>query len=132
MGYQEALEAAGAIVLDFTKFGSYQGDWWAVVDYQGKRGWVNGSYGSCSGCDAFESEFGWHDEDNQEKLAAFGKNYLDSLMNQDEAIKEASRYIEWDTDAQEMVAHIQKLGLQHDVAGSPLDPDTQRLIALTA
>lgn len=23
---------------------------------------MNGSYGSCSGCDAFQAEFGWNDD----------------------------------------------------------------------
>ena len=59
MSYQEALEAAGATVHAFEFFGSYQGDWWAKVTYNGETGWVHGSYGSCSGCDAFEAEFGF-------------------------------------------------------------------------
>lgn len=58
MSYEEALQAAGAEVLEFEQFGSYQGDWWAKVRYKDELGWVQGSYGSCSGCDAFESEFG--------------------------------------------------------------------------
>lgn len=106
MGYSEALEAAGAKVIEYKEFGSYQGDWLAFVEYNGEKGIVEGSYGSCSGCDAFEAEFGWtngptekdgkyyrtywHEEDNeipkeefdkinqeiQVKLADFGSSYL--------------------------------------------------------
>lgn len=79
MSYQSALEAAGAEVLDFDQFGSYQGDWLALVRVDGVLGVAEGSYGSCSGCDAFEGEFGWNDEDSddyQERLADFGRGYL--------------------------------------------------------
>src|SRR5574340_1404036 len=62
MSYQEAMEAAGAEVVAFEQFGSYQGAWRAKVRYKGETGWVQGSYGSCSGCDAFEAEFGWYED----------------------------------------------------------------------
>jgi len=61
MGYSEALEAAGCKVLNFEEFGSYQGTWLAFVKYNEETGIVEGSYGSCSGCDAFEGEFGLGD-----------------------------------------------------------------------
>lgn len=82
MSYQEALEAAGAEVHDFKEFGCYQGEWYAYVTYQGETGVVTGSYGSCSGCDAFDAEFGWEDskkDDYQQRLAAFGETYLTVL-----------------------------------------------------
>jgi hypothetical protein len=78
MGYQQALEAAGAKIRAFKEFGSYQGDWFAITedDYV-----IQGSYGSCSGCDAFEAEFGYDshnltDKQYQSKLASFGQEYL--------------------------------------------------------
>lgn len=124
MSYQEALEAAGAEVLEFEEFGSYQGDWWAKVRYKNELGWVQGSYGSCTGCDSFQAEFGWadanceehmydHKEDCQaceeaqqkynERLADFGRGYLDGLLTQEKAEEEAARNIEWDSDAQAML-----------------------------
>lgn len=131
MAYQEALEAAGATVHVFKEFGSYQGEWWALVTCaDGRKGWVNGSYGSCSGCDAFDAEFGYGDEwcsehawDNDEqratcaaciekqadyndRLKCFGAGYLDDLHDQAAAEKEASRYIEWDSEAPAMVEFI--------------------------
>lgn len=71
----KALEAAGAKVLAFQEFGSYQGDWWAKVEYQGKIVWVNGSYGSCSGCDAFLAEFGYNEKIEPNE----GKFYRDNM-----------------------------------------------------
>lgn len=89
MGYKEALEAAGAKVLQFQEFGSYQGTWLAEVDYEGKVGWIEGAYGSCSGCDSFEAEFGWDDDekpDYQERLAEFGKGYLCGFVTKDHLV----------------------------------------------
>jgi hypothetical protein len=132
MSYQESLEAAGAVVHAFQNFGSYQGEWFAKVTYNDETGWINGNFGSCSGCDAFEAEFGWgkgdrcddHEHDYTEeyktcskckesesvfkaKLADFGKTYLDGLMTQEQAEKQASQHIEWDIDAQEMLKFVQ-------------------------
>ena len=128
--YQYALEIAGAVVHDFKEFGSYQGDWWAKVTYENKTGWVNGSYGSCSGCDAFQSEFDYSDhvcgddkyyypiseqnfredcthcQETKKKLIAFGKNYLDNMMSQEEAEKQTAKHSEWDSEAEEMMKFI--------------------------
>lgn len=62
MSYETCLEKAGAEILDFKEFGSYQGEWLAFVYYKGEKGIVQGSYGSCSGCDAFEAEFDYCEE----------------------------------------------------------------------
>jgi len=125
VSYEKALEAAGAKIVAFEYFGSYQGDWYALVEVDGQRGWVNGSFGSCSGCDAFEAEFGYWpmeqvggdfvDADDQRhsrhveyttKLADFGKGYLDGLMTQERAEAAAAEYIEWDSGAHAMVAFV--------------------------
>src|ERR1041385_38155 len=107
MSYQKALEAAGAKVIDFKEFGSYQGDWFAFLD-DGQI--VSGSYGSCSGCDAYQAEFGYSDEpeerggkyfkgwgkeitkveydklitEYQTKLSNFGQSYLTSKESLEE------------------------------------------------
>lgn len=115
MSYSSALEAAGATVLQFEQFGSYQGDWFALVSYNGEIGWVNGSYGSCSHCDAFESEFGWNDDersDYQQRLVDFGRTYLDGLMTQEQALAHASQHLEWDPDAAEMVDYLNRHGAE--------------------
>jgi len=130
MGYREALERAGAKVLAFEEFGSYQGEWWAWVYYNGRYGWVSGSFGSCSECDSFESEFGdlshkhgdgtriyAHSDlnlvcpaciDLHERLAEFGQQYLSGLMTTEKALEVASRNLSWDTEADAMVAFIHK------------------------
>lgn len=121
MGYQEAIEANGVEVIEFKMFGSYQGDWVAIL----KDGrFIHGSYGSCSGCDAFEAEFGWKDEvvvkqDNGKyyrgncrwsesdevtedeanllnqkhilKLQKFGESYLESAETKEEIIQRFQR-----------------------------------------
>lgn len=107
--YQGALEAAGAKVLQFESFGSYQGEWWAKVEYQGKTGWINGGYGSCSGCDSFQGEFGYSDmETTTDRLKQFGMDYLDGLMSDAAALRSASEHLEWDLDAQPMVDFIKQ------------------------
>lgn len=134
MSYHQALEAAGADVHAFGSFGSYQGDWWALlVTADGVRGWVHGSFGSCSGCDAFAAEFDYGTSDRcsdhtyenpmpdcdqcrgaesayQVKLADFGKDYLTPLYTQEEAEKRAAENLSWDFDAQEMLDFIKKEG----------------------
>ncbi len=111
MSYEEALVAAGAEILAFQQFGSYQGTWFALCKHNGKTGWVTGSYGSCSGCDAFESEFGYEDEDKpdyKDRLRDFGKGYLEPLLTQEQALNEASENIRWDDEAQHMVKFVKK------------------------
>ena len=125
MSYESALRAAGAKVLEFEYFGSYQGDWYALVEYNHEIGWICGSYGSCSGCDAFEGEFGyvgtetvgemyWDRESGdmvaateksvavvKEHLAAFGKTYLDCLMTQRETEQVTRNNHDWDEGARD-------------------------------
>jgi hypothetical protein len=122
MAYEEALTATGAMVELYETFGSYQGDWWAKVLYNGSLGWVHGTYGSCSGCDAFESEVGYSGKDTcdehrydypkptncdacevakkdyQKRLVEFGKCYLESIMTQAEAENEAGKEFAWKYD----------------------------------
>lgn len=89
MSYDKALEAAGAEIILFEMFGSYQGDWWAKVKHNGVIGWVHGSFGSCTGCDAFEAEFGYDDDEDspdfQKRLVDFGNTYMNPLYTQKQA-----------------------------------------------
>ena len=122
MGYQEALEAAGATVLAFETFGSYQGDWLALVERNGQRGWIKDYFGSCSYCDAFEADIGWEpyeydDEDEppyserkaeyDAKVKAFGERYFETpLLTTEEVLAKVSENLEWDTGADDMVAFV--------------------------
>lgn len=130
MGYKESLEAAGAKVLAFNEFGSYQGDWYAKVDYNGQKGWIHSYYGSCSGCDAFQAEFDYSEHDHGEeycspiydgfkdgcqecevvknKLSDFGKSYLSDIQPFENVLKKASENVDWDMDADEMVKWLKE------------------------
>src|SRR6185312_7049306 len=96
-GYQEAMEAAGAVVHAYEEFGDYQGSWYAKVTYQGETGWVEGAYGSCSGCDAFEAEFGYsyepEENDYQDRLKLFGESYLTVVMPHEQMVERFERLI---------------------------------------
>ena len=120
-GYEQCLEAAGAVVHDFKEFGSYQGDWYAKVTFNGETGWINGCFGSCSECDAFEGEFGYHQDGCDEhchsredcpecgeklkkyqaRLAAFGMTYIDTMMTQAEIEKYAEKNCLWSAEDDE-------------------------------
>lgn len=73
MGYQAALEVNGVTVKEFMEFGSYQGTWIAILE-DGR--FVEGRYSSCSGCDAFQAEFGWSDSEIEKQEN--GKFYRDN------------------------------------------------------
>jgi hypothetical protein len=106
--YSTALKAAGARVLAYKEFGSYQGDWLAKVEYDGRVFWLRDYFGSCSGCDALEAELGYEDP-KPGQLAIFGKRYLnDEPLTFDEVLKAVSENVGWDSDAEEMVAFVRE------------------------
>lgn len=133
MSYAQALTAAGATVVEYEHFGSYQGDWIALVIYNDEFCWVTGCYGSCSGCDAFEGEFGWNSgivesdgrifdydtytyrqatpeeiESYNRRLSDFGKGYLDICYSQEEIEEKVSRNLEWDDEAAAMLEFVKR------------------------
>lgn len=122
MGYRAAMEAAGAKVHSMNHFGSYQGDWFALVTYEGQTGWVHGSFGSCTHCDAFQAEMDYDDEDRgcadhtydydqtchdclihaveyRARLARFGKSYLDDLQTVTQIHKVLKDRFSWDSES---------------------------------
>lgn len=124
LGYEASLECAGAKVLAYEAFGSYQGDWLALVEYEGERGFVHGYYGSCAACDAFEGEFGYceglqkYDRETGkwvllpgavEKLAEFGREYLSDLRTTEEVLEQFERDSEFDLDAQDVVRWVKEV-----------------------
>lgn len=81
-GYNRALVAAGCTVIDFEVFGSYQGEWLAqVVMPSGDVRFIKGYYGSCSGCDAFEAEFGFdsHYVEDHDGKSTYHSDYQDAF-----------------------------------------------------
>lgn len=73
MSYELCLEKAGAKIIDTKYTGSYQGTWGCIVEYNGEKVLVTGSYGSCSGCDAFQAEFDYNSAP-EEKDGVYYKN----------------------------------------------------------
>jgi hypothetical protein len=111
MSYQDALIAAGANVIAFQEFGDWQGSWVALVEYKGERGWVQGSYGSCDHCDAFEAEFGWdaeEEDDYEQRLASFGESYMGGLQTTQQVLSQFERSSEWDLDAEDAIFWIRE------------------------
>jgi len=131
MSYIEAIENAGATVHENNSFGDWQGTWLAYITYNGQTGIVVGSYGSCSGCDAFEAEFGWsydkgcddHRYDAQvdcaacqktasdylDKLIKFGESYLDNIQSIEDVKARFVDQSEWDTDAVNVIKWLDNL-----------------------
>lgn len=103
--YAEAMALSGAKILNYEQFGSYQGEWLAAVEYEGRKFFVAGSYGSCSGCDALEAEvghcysnihYGGADDDDidpcscaasRETARRIGLGYLEDPRTADELLK---------------------------------------------
>lgn len=113
-GYEGCLEAAGAVVLEFQQFGSYQGTWYAACLYNEQLVWAEGSFGSCSGCDSYQAEFGYSiDETPVEKMAAFGKGYLDSAYTHEQMLEYIARNPppEWDSDHREAYEFIENFNV---------------------
>lgn len=109
--YEWCLEEAGAEVLAFNEFGSYQGDWYAKVRYQGKTFWIHDYYGSCSGCDAFEADAGYQDKTKEEWkqfCIKFCEDYLAQELTFEQALADANKNTSWDADAKEAVAWIKE------------------------
>lgn len=130
MSYEAAIEAAGAEVLESERFGDYQGNWYAIVRYGGKVLLVGGAYGSCSGCDRYESwaeehrEHCWDHWTSEEQdgcgeckalkeshraaLAEFGRDYLDNPLIPAAELQEQRSRLEWDPEeAAKIIGFIQ-------------------------
>ena len=115
MSYKSALIAAGAEVLNFEYFGSYSGQWFAKVRYNGETGWIQDWYGSCTYCDAFQSEFegingdAMTEEEYNNNLVAFGKRYLNNILPADHYLPKLDEDAEYDDDAERAAEWIRKI-----------------------
>lgn len=109
--YQWCLEQAGAKVLAFKTFGSYQGDWFAKVEYEGNVFWINDYYGSCSGCDAFESDMprhhDWDKGYEKDKVIEFGKKYLAEAKTFEEVLNYTKTHSDYDCEADDMLKFLE-------------------------
>jgi hypothetical protein len=108
------LELAGARVIAYETFGSYQGDWLAKVEHNGAVKWIHGSYGSCSGCDALEhalEDCEWDDEEGRnQKMKEIGHNELMNPTPYRDIINRFKTDSEWDGDAIKAVEFLEKWG----------------------
>lgn len=106
MSYMGALEAAGAKIIRYEYFGDYQGTILAEVEYDGRRGYVEISYGSCSVCDAYQAFTDDLYRDHfmtEQELADFGRNYLDEIESAEKLIEQYTKQADWDLEAEDMV-----------------------------
>lgn len=120
LDYDVVLQAAGYEVVAYTTFGSYQGDWWAKVKTPaGEKGWIHGYYGSCSGCDNLQATFDygvgtyedghtWFTDEEWTRIKEFGEGEASEFYTQEDAVAEASKHLEWDMEAKEVVDWLQK------------------------
>jgi hypothetical protein len=119
MSYEGSLEAAGARVIAFQEFGDWQGSWVALVEYQGQRGWVQGAYGSCDHCDAFQAEFDWDSdfacEDVKDRFAQFGRSYLDDILTTEQVSSRYNADAEWDSESADAAAWLYHAQRQYGV-----------------
>jgi hypothetical protein len=134
--YKKSLELAGANILEFERFGRHGWRWAAKIECDGIAGWVIGSEGTCSCCDAFLSEFefsthgcypcpdqcddyyspisnNWDFRDGckecqymKSKIAEFGKRYIGHVLSQEYAEAVTKEDADWCDDAQEMLDFI--------------------------
>lgn len=109
MSYLECFKAAGAEVLSSVEHamfeGAYEGDGLAKVRVNGAVGFIQWGYGSCCGCDAYESfasfECGNSGNPTREEQAEFGRGYLASMVPLADALEWAIRLdddLSWDDD----------------------------------
>lgn len=115
MGYKEAIEAAGAKVVAFKEFGSYQGTFFARIEKDGETLFVEGSYGSCSGCDSYQAEFDY--SFNREN----GK-HLHNGKETDYYSPDYSGFIDGCEACQRFKTKLAAFGQSYVDSATPLDP----------
>jgi hypothetical protein len=114
MSYEEAFAAVPGVTVEWCEYcGCYQGRLIAKIRIEGNPDpqYILDYYGSCSGCDSFEAEFSYGSgEETPERLAAFGKPYVDASMSLDQVLQELlPKPGEWySDDIKEALAHVLK------------------------
>lgn len=91
-GYQIVAEVRGHDVLWFREFGSYQGEWLLFSRDAANYYIWRGSFGSCSGCDHFQSHFSGDGPYSRKYVEDFTKDYQPFLkLRPDAALNIARR-----------------------------------------
>lgn len=122
--------AAGANVIDTKYAGSYQGTWGSVVEYQGKKGLVTGSFGSCSSCDAFEGEFNdymWSSDviSYDSETDTYSKDYGDIICTKEQYEAQQAEYQQKLSDFGKRYLHViqDKWDIENQLAHLSKDED---------
>lgn len=72
--YKQIVRSWGYEVVAFEAFGSYQGDYLALLRGPEGVGLIVFGYGSCSGCDELEAINPWDEEDDWQPVVDFADN----------------------------------------------------------
>lgn len=125
--YESALEAAGAVVLAYKEFGSYQGDYIAKVRVGDQIAWIHDYYGSCSVCDALEGAMsnaywtaGDGDREAAERKACrdYGLHILATrLVDRSEIERELQQSAEYDIASREALKWLAEQGTSEPEGG---------------
>ncbi len=81
--------------------------------------WVQGSFGSCDYCDAFQSEFSWDSDfacqDVQQQLAQFGRGYLDDMLTTEQVLRQYDADANWDSDSEAAAFWVRRAVMDYGV-----------------
>lgn len=103
------LELAGATVYQEQYFGNYQGSWFALVEYEGKRLLISYVFGSCPGCDYLELLLDNTKEGETEKtLIQFGKELLADPSSWQELYESCQQSQSWDIETEEVIKFLEE------------------------
>lgn len=95
-------------VIEARYYGSYQGKFLCKIEHKGEILYIHDWYGSCSGCDSFQSDFNsWDDGYDEKKVLDFAKPYIESAMTREQTIAMLEKSTdEWDDEEKEMLADM--------------------------
>jgi len=98
-------------VLEAKYYGSYQGEFLCKIIHKGEAFYIHDWYGSCSGCDSFQAEFGFQwDGSPEDKVIQFAKPYIESALPRDKMLAFLKKEIAddpWGGEKKEMLADME-------------------------
>ena len=102
MSYISALEAAGAKVIRYEYFSSYQGTILAEVEYEGKHGYVEIINVDLDDCKAYRGV-----AYTEQEIVSFGRKFLEEYFESAERlIEQTSPQLEWSYDAGDKIKWV--------------------------
>jgi hypothetical protein len=96
MSYEQAIEAAGAEILDLEEPESYRGPYPLLVRYKGSVGYVCFDVGTCPHCDEYLGEMSGR-EPTLGEMADWARCYLESLRTYNDMLLTRSN-VEYEPD----------------------------------